>query len=122
MYISEKLYPAVPSRLLLKKKLISWKKMLIGMYNTNYIILKESKSAKYSIQLNDEYYMMCVEMSKRKGRKRTEAFCESHSFTTTVNKLGSFMIIMLVILIYEPPHGKTNNLHRRKQRRRSASR
>ena len=23
---------------------------------------------------------------------------------------------------YEPPHGKTNNLHRRKQRRRSASR
>ena len=24
--------------------------------------------------------------------------------------------------IYEPPHGKTNNLHRRKQRRRSASR
>ena len=26
------------------------------------------------------------------------------------------------ILIYEPPHGKTNNLHRRKQRRRSASR
>ena len=22
---------------------------------------------------------------------------------------------------YEPPHGKTNNLHRRKQRRRSAS-
>ena len=26
------------------------------------------------------------------------------------------------IQIYEPPHGKTNNLHRRKQRRRSASR
>ena len=25
-------------------------------------------------------------------------------------------------IIYEPPHGKTNNLHRRKQRRRSASR
>ena len=25
-------------------------------------------------------------------------------------------------VIYEPPHGKTNNLHRRKQRRRSASR
>ena len=25
-------------------------------------------------------------------------------------------------LIFEPPHGKTNNLHRRKQRRRSASR
>ena len=24
--------------------------------------------------------------------------------------------------LYEPPHGKTNNLHRRKQRRRSASR
>ena len=23
---------------------------------------------------------------------------------------------------FEPPHGKTNNLHRRKQRRRSASR
>ena len=26
------------------------------------------------------------------------------------------------IRLYEPPHGKTNNLHRRKQRRRSASR
>ena len=25
-------------------------------------------------------------------------------------------------IINEPPHGKTNNLHRRKQRRRSASR
>ena len=27
-----------------------------------------------------------------------------------------------LILIYEPPHGKTNNLHMRKQRRRSSSR
>ena len=27
---------------------------------------------------------------------------------------------MLSYLQYEPPHGKTNNLHRRKQRRRSA--
>ena len=27
-----------------------------------------------------------------------------------------------IVLLYEPPHGKTNNLHRRKQRRRSASR
>ena len=26
------------------------------------------------------------------------------------------------LAIFEPPHGKTNNLHRRKQRRRSASR
>ena len=26
-----------------------------------------------------------------------------------------------LMFIYEPPHGKTNNLHRRKQRRRSAS-
>ena len=26
------------------------------------------------------------------------------------------------IISYEPPHGKTNNLHMRKQRRRSASR
>ena len=26
------------------------------------------------------------------------------------------------MIIYEPPHGKTNNLHMRKQRRRSASR
>ena len=27
-----------------------------------------------------------------------------------------------VVQVFEPPHGKTNNLHRRKQRRRSASR
>ena len=27
-----------------------------------------------------------------------------------------------LLIIFEPPRGKTNNLHRRKQRRRSASR
>ena len=27
-----------------------------------------------------------------------------------------------IVVLYEPPHGKTNNLLRRKQRRRSASR
>ena len=31
-------------------------------------------------------------------------------------------IATAVRYIFEPPHGKTNNLHRRKQRRRSASR
>ena len=30
--------------------------------------------------------------------------------------------LRLLNLLFEPPHGKTNNLHRRKQRRRSASR
>ena len=40
----------------------------------------------------------------------------------------SFPIVYIVFhrthifVIFEPPHGKTNNLHRRKQRRRSASR
>ena len=32
------------------------------------------------------------------------------------------MIINHLLKTYEPPHGKTNILHRRKQRRRSASR
>ena len=31
-------------------------------------------------------------------------------------------IIGVLVLIFEPPHGKTNNLHMRKQRRRSAER
>ena len=31
-------------------------------------------------------------------------------------------IIKYIITLFEPPHGKTNNLHMRKQRRRSASR
>ena len=30
--------------------------------------------------------------------------------------------IYVTLILIEPPHGKTNNLHRRKQRRRSASR
>ena len=30
-------------------------------------------------------------------------------------------LLYVRLYIYEPPHGKTNNLHRRKQRRRSAS-
>ena len=38
-----------------------------------------------------------------------------------VTSLHSFRI-SVCDLIYEPPHGKTNNLHMRKQRRRSASR
>ena len=32
------------------------------------------------------------------------------------------LISFAIIQTHEPPHGKTNNLHRRKQRRRSASR
>ena len=35
---------------------------------------------------------------------------------------GNIYILMGKALIFEPPHGKTNNLHMRKQRRRSASR
>ena len=31
-------------------------------------------------------------------------------------------IVFATRTVYEPPHGKTNNLHRRKQRPRSASR
>ena len=31
-------------------------------------------------------------------------------------------VLSLSWYTFEPPHGKTNNLHRRKQRRRSASR
>ena len=33
-----------------------------------------------------------------------------------------YYFIKTIWIIYEPPLGKTNNLHRRKQRRRSASR
>ena len=32
------------------------------------------------------------------------------------------LLKVLEKVLYEPPHGKTNSLHRRKQRRRSASR
>ena len=43
-----------------------------------------------------------------------------------IGKLGTrnFRVMVTAVepKIYEPPHGKTNNLHRRKQRRRSASR
>ena len=34
----------------------------------------------------------------------------------------SFEKVISIMSIFEPPHGKTNNLHMRKQRRRSASR
>ena len=35
---------------------------------------------------------------------------------------GFEMCLGRLLIVFEPPHGKTNNLHMRKQRRRSASR
>ena len=46
-----------------------------------------------------------------------------HNFVTRLRSLSfDFSFEILKIKPFEPPHGKTNNLHMRKQRRRSASR
>ena len=56
-------------------------------------------------------------------------FAKLASFSTTnykcnrtLQKLTGLFENMNVFITFEPPRGKTNNLHRRKQRRRSASR
>ena len=43
-------------------------------------------------------------------------------FKSTVQSFSGRKCFMVTTFTNEPPHGKTNNLHRRKQRRRSASR
>ena len=84
-----------------------------------------------------------TETAPRKEMKTVMKPCpcsETLMFKATTGTLGSAVIVMFFVMIYsyydlkkaqrnakvcrpyEPVHEKTNNLHRRKQRRRSASR
>ena len=67
--------------------------------------------------------------AKAKGKVITflDAHCEAtegwlEPLMAEIHKDRYKVLPDLCIPVYEPPHGKTNNLHRRKQRRRSASR
>ena len=42
--------------------------------------------------------------------------------TINGHKPSHLNLMIIISLLFEPPHEKTNNLHMRKQRRRSASR
>ena len=48
-------------------------------------------------------------------RQRPNRNCDMAHF------LLRFLLLLKDLIIFEPPRGKTNHLHRRKQRRRSAS-
>ena len=53
---------------------------------------------------------------------KSRLICFRISFVATRAKCAGREVVKNNYFTLEPPHGKTNNLHRRKQRRRSASR
>ena len=89
----------------------------------------------FILRPNVEYYF-CNEQSASKkytnvihGSKKQDKIKNSGKFLITtfctitiIFHSILFLFSFSFIITFEPPHGKTNNLHRRKQRRRSASR
>ena len=89
----------------------------LNRYDTNQAVQAQmARSWKFWIKEVEELYYPC---SENKGADELRSYCEADlRLFFRISKFWSSHDVTT----NEPPHGKTNNLHMRKQRRKSASR
>ena len=93
--------------------------MLIFLQNFNHVLCRIYKSSSCFSTLKSKETHYTITFANKKKKELINVLFSNFDFTFLLKTCKAYFISNITC---EPSHGKTNNLHMRKQRRRSASR